>query len=138
MGCDSHCHLEIKVGGTWLHYSAPRVHRNYELFEKMAGVRGEERKAIAPPRGIPGDASDVTKLEAKWLGSDCHSHSWLSANELAEIIKFQEKQYGNDFWKVSHQEWGYLNGNGWDGFLKYRDSYPKEIEDIRLVFWFDN
>jgi hypothetical protein len=25
----------------------------YELFEKMAGVRGDEAKAISPPKGLP-------------------------------------------------------------------------------------
>ena len=27
---------------------------------------------------------------------------------------------------------------GWDTFKEYRSDYPKEIQDIRLVFWFDN
>ncbi len=54
MGCDIHCHIEIKVEGTWHHYSAPNVDRSYRLFARMAGVRNTGGvKPIAPNRGLP-------------------------------------------------------------------------------------
>ena len=49
MGCDIHAHFEIKVDGEWLHYSQANINRNYRLFEKMAGVRGENKNAISLP-----------------------------------------------------------------------------------------
>lgn len=131
MGCDIHAHFEIKVDGEWLHYSQPHIHRNYELFGKMAGVRGDEQP-VSLAKGLPKDMSKTTILESIWLGADGHSHSWLNSKEIAEVIKFHESQTDPSIaYKVSHE-------HGWDSFEKYRDDYPEEIEDIRLVFWFDN
>jgi len=37
MGTDIHVHTEVKFGGRWHHYGAPKVSRNYRLFTKMRG-----------------------------------------------------------------------------------------------------
>lgn len=63
MGCDIHLHTEVKINGVWHHMGAPSVPRNYRLFAKMAGVRGIETP-IAEPRGLPGDATLLTRRDA--------------------------------------------------------------------------
>ncbi len=140
MGADIHAHFEIKVAGEWLHYSQPNIQRDYRLFTKMAGVRCiDEVEPISKPRGLPsGQISKTTALEARWWGSDGHSHSWLNAKEIAEVIKFHLSLPDVESWRISHFQWFYLNGNDWESFLEYPKDYPEEIEDIRLIFWFDN
>ena len=139
MGCDIHLHSEIKVNGKWLHYDQPDCDRNYELFEKMAGVRGENKNAIAAPRGLPEDASDTTNFESDHWDSDGHSHSWLSAAEIHQLAEWYREEFkGRDkdnFWP----KWDrWLCGNCYSDFVRYPESRPKEIEDVRFVFWFDN
>lgn len=137
MGCDIHTHFEIKVDGEWLHYSQANIRRNYRLFEKMAGVRGESKNAISLPRGLPNNLSKITQLEVDYWDTDAHSHSWLSTDEIKEIHKFHEELY-EEGWKIDMEQWGYLYGNGWNDFHEFRDSYPEWVEDIRMVFWFDS
>lgn len=139
MGCDIHLHTEIKVKGQWLHYGAPNVDRNYKLFEKMAGVRGDEQNAIVAPRGTPSDISDVTKIDLERWDSDGHSHSWLNAEELDVLTDWYRGRCKNLGYYPDYIEnqFGYLFGNSW-AFKKYPKDYPKEIEDVRAVFWFDN
>lgn len=143
MGCDIHGHIEVKIKGKWEHYSVPNLNRNYHLFAKSAGVRNYEGSGITPiaePRGLPKDLSVVTRLSAKQWGDDGHSHSWLNASELAELIEFhslESKATGGDVFDV-YDEWGWLEGNGFGSFAKYPDLRPRWIEDLRFVFWFDN
>lgn len=137
MGCDIHIHAEIKVKGKWRHYDQPNCSRDYELFERMAGVRGDDENAIATPRGIPEDASFTTKFDAErhW-GSDGHSHSWISSSEIFELKKWECKRSGNEFPEC---EWDrYLFGNHYSDFHKCPDERQEGVEDIRFVFWFDN
>lgn len=145
MGCDIHLHVEIKIGGQWHHYSHPRINRDYELFGKMAGVRGEEQP-LAEPRGLPADATFTTAFCSGYDGSDGHSHSWLSSSEVATLVAWWEeraKQHDCNCLADSF-EWnrfGYLFGNSWDGFAKRtreEGGYPEALEDFRFVFWFDN
>lgn len=144
MGCDIHAHFEIKIAGRWEHYTTPDIGRNYKLFERMAGVRGDPREAIASPRGLPSELSAVTKLDVeRWFG-DAHSCSWLSAAEIAGLSEWGRTNLSSrqpDSLGRWDMEWDwhcYLFGNSFAGFTKYRDEIPPEIEDLRLVFWFDN
>lgn len=138
MGTDVHAHFEIKVDGEWLHYSQPRIKRNYELFEKMAGVRGDIKKAIAPIRGLPKDDSKTVYLDNKHWDSDGYGHSWFNSHEVKELIKFHENQKIGNAFKIELDEWGFLYGNGWGEFNEYRNEYPDWVEDFRLIFWFDS
>lgn len=135
MGCDIHIHSEIKVNGKWLHYDQPNCERDYDLFEKMAGVRGDIKNAIAPPRGIPDDATETTKLCCEYDGVDGHSHSWLSSKEIAELSEWAD----NNDRPWTKNEWDkWLFGNGYSDFHKYLSARPKFLEDVRFIFWFDN
>lgn len=141
MGCDIHAHIEVKLSGRWEHYSIPRISRRYALFGRMAGVRDSSIEPIALPRGIPKNATRLTKFDCKQWGVDGHSHSWLNAEELAALVEWYDNlRRGEDRnWIATweHYELGYLFGNGWN-WKKYRSDYPKQLEDTRIIFWFDN
>ena len=134
MGCDIHIHAEVKIGGKWHHYDQPDCDRHYALFEKMAGVRGDVANAIAAPRGIPEDASFTTRFDRKRWGADGHSHSWISAEEIAQLAAW----YGNEYPGMSAKWDYYLFGNYYSGFVKYHEERPEGVEDVRFIFWFDN
>ena len=144
MGCDIHLHIEVKINDKWEHYGAPNIWRDYTLFEKLAGVRGDPDKAIAEPRGIPKDATTLTKYNYKHWGYDAHTPSWISAKEIYEIQEYAKTQWPkvrNSVW--NHWEWEdvlgcYLFGNSFAGFTKYPDDREKDMTDLRFVFWFDN
>ena len=131
MGCDIHAHVEIERNGKWIHWARPRIPRSYQLFERMAGVRGDTEKAIVPPKGLPGGLTESTILDRQMDDSDGHSESWLSSSELAQI----ESEF-SDF----DEECGWLFGNGVAGFLQGcdPDASALGVTDVRLVFWFDN
>jgi len=129
MGCDIHLHTEIMVNGKWLHYSHPDIDRDYELFSRMAGIRGD-LIPIDIPRGIPGDASDTTKFcydnDTEFLG--IHSASWLAPREIS--ILYQEFKESRKF--------GYLQGSGWT-LREWEDTKGLDlIQNFRWIFWFDN
>lgn len=143
MECDIHVHIEIKINNKWEHYSSPDIPRNYALFERMAGVRGDISKAIMPPRGIPADAHIITKAEARRWMSDAHSLLWLDSTQFKELMRLVK----NDAFVNAHQgsgtpynsmEWGYISGTTWEYFTIESDSIPAEFEDFRVIFWFDN
>ena len=135
MGCDIHAHAEIKINGRWEHYDQPEFDRDYALFEKMAGVRGNIANAIASPRGLPDDATSSTRFDSDNWDSDGHSHSWLSSKEIHELAEWEEKRGAGTF-KRKWDRW--LFGNNYSDFIKYPDSRAKGLEDVRFVFWFDN
>lgn len=148
MGCDIHLHTEVKINGKWHHYGAPSVHRNYLVFAKMAGVRNYDDKAVplAKPRGILDGATELTRFDCKQWAGDGHSHSWLNAKEITLLCIFINEELamkdsiGLKGWCEAN--FGYVFGNTWGGFFKYRDDpnggVPNGLEDIRFVFWFDN
>jgi len=141
MGCDIHVHIEVKINNNWEHYSAPVIRRWYALFTYMADVRNYDplAKPIAAPRGLPDDLSIVTKLDHGTSSSDWHSESWLDSKEIGLVMNFVSENE-TSAWKgqIEHEEWGYLFGNGIGSFHEYKEDYPDKIEDVRLVFWFDN
>ncbi len=142
MGCDIHLHTEVKLFGRWEHYSKVDVERSYRLFYKMAGVRGpfNDITPISKPRGVPDDISAVTKVDYL-MGVPCdHSHSYLNQIEIVTLSKWiVEYIYNNvNAWRLPQDYWGYLFGNYWNDFVDHPELFPKDLEDIRFVFWFDN
>jgi hypothetical protein len=132
MGCDIHAHIEVKISGVWHHYSSPPITRNYRIFEKICGVRGEEINAIHAPRGFPEDASLVARVCYEYEKSECHSFTYLNRKEFCLLIEWAESNVDKFF---QHKQLGYLTGSG---FYLHRGSNPKEIEDVRFICWFDN
>jgi hypothetical protein len=104
MGCDIHLVLEKKWNDRWVgvtdfpyipvqvyggapdykvvrgypHYDVR--HRDYDLFARLAGVRGRGPE----PLGIPDDASDLARMEIEGWDSDGHSHSYCSLQEFVQ------------------------------------------------------
>lgn len=143
MGCDIHAHVELKLAdGRWHHMNAPHVDRNYALFTKLAGVRqhGDEITPFSEPRGLPEDISEVTALLRKLEGADGHSDSWISRSEIRDLETWwNDRMRPYQAERFEHHRvfelsvmGGYLDGNG------YGYELPPGVEDVRLVFWFDN
>lgn len=110
MGCDIHTYVEVKrhindeekwvtadyykKNPYYLLYSDEDKefevahiydYRNYELFSILADVRNySNNKPIFEPRGIPKDCCQEIRDEYKMWGSDGHSHSWLTLEELMD------------------------------------------------------
>jgi hypothetical protein len=137
VGTDIHLHIEVKIEGVWHHYSHPSLRRNYRCFAKLADVRNSgDITPIAQPRGMPEDATALTKLMCENRGEDGHSHSWLSAEEISEFYVWYEEL--NLEWPDNYVEsWlhTYLDNNGFD-YTRW-DCKPDWLEDLRFVFWFD-
>ena len=142
MGCDIHAFVEIKVDGEWLLYSQPQIERDYHLFAYMAGVRTRliGVKPIVEPRGFPETASKVVRLARDYWAGDGHTHSWLTPEELGKVFAYQKSILPEGFEQEYrlYEQWGYLFGISIWYFNKYRDNYPDFIQDVRLIFWFDN
>jgi len=132
MGCDIHLYVEKLVNGKWeiqrgfvsSMYEAdseffstakfrnavtPYDNRNYQLFGALAGVREDNIKPIAEPRGLPDDASPEVAAEAKDYGIDGHTHSWLT---LKEILDFDWSQIVVREGIVSRHEYQRLKKSG--------------------------
>ncbi len=142
MGCDIHVHTEVKINGEWYHLGHPRVGRDYELFSKMAGVRNYDPiiEPLAEPRGVPADATFLTKFDYEHMGSDAHTPSWLSCEEIEKLEEWYVKLWyerAPDKHHYIEKEFGYVFGNGWNVKRYPSDNWPG-IEDSRWIFWFDN
>ena len=98
----------------------------------MADVRNyEDETPLSEPRGLPEDVTKSTQFDSDTIGSDGHSHSWLSSAEFSTLI--DEGLLGKQF---EYEYFGYLHGNGWE--IKFRSDWEDGVEDYRIVFWFDN
>lgn len=142
MGCDIHMHFEIKLDGVWHHYSHPNFPRCYAVFAAMARVRdrGDYEGEQHDPRGLPLDLSPVTAMSFERWKDDAHSLSWLTMPEFRPIALWYERMArGSDKWfSLSSEVLGYLCGNDLYEWTPGSDSYDPRIEDVRVVFWFDN
>lgn len=141
MGFQINAHIEIKIEGAWHHYSIPSLDRNYDMFAYLGGEFGNDRKKHFLPKGLPSDVSIATKIGYKHEEEDLFSPSWLSAEEIAEwAIAYPGVSllgiYSCATAEYKPYQLGYLYENSTENFLKYREDYPSEIEDIRMVFWF--
>jgi len=129
-----HAGMPVQVGNT----SWPEItNRNYELFAKLAGVRGRGPE----PLGIPQDVSDLANAMINIWDSDGHSHSHLS---LAEFTR----RYSTTDAAITDAAMDRLQGNqglrdrqtycagGFD-FTDYNENFDAE-RGVRIVFWFDN
>lgn len=144
MGCDIHVVIEKKFGDKWIGMELCRSinvyrgsdreyiwhrgrSRNYELFAKLAGVRGDGPE----PKGLPEDASELALAVLPPDDSDLHSHSWCPMHEYIEHLLATEDEPAKVLLTESVQlkdPYGYY-------FWMYA---PEEGEEYRVVFAFDN
>lgn len=137
MGTNIDAHIEIKVNGVWHHYSIPEINRNYKMFSYLGGdFKGEVH---FPSKGLPSDISIPT-----WIGYEDHrgdnkSPSWLSIEEVSEwAIAYPEITLRGTFQSDDGTyQLGFLYKNRLEGFVEHRSEYPAEIEDVRMVYWFN-
>jgi hypothetical protein len=151
MGCDIHMYVEYRLTsrddsvwrcGDYFKVDNPlsdkptmkRVElygdRNYALFAILADVRNYNlADYISEPKGLPGDATEYVKREYSNWGSDAHSCSYFTLQELIDY----------------HSEYAPKDSFGYDilkpliNRLKLRSDELDVISDsIRIVFWFDN
>lgn len=150
MGCSIHFHTEVKINGTWHHHAEARIQRNYPVFAKMANVRnaGNIIIPLSLPKGIPPDATDLTKFQYKAWEADAHSPSWLNPTEITELHRWIETFGQNEFWKdeflPSPKQWIDNNFPTFNGYHLHEELLNNEyykntgLEDVRYIFWFDN
>lgn len=141
MGCDIHMVLEQhddEFG--WVGVDSFRCYRdhkgefsysgatdrNYRRFAALAGVRGDGPE----PKGIPDDASPLTRIAVRGWGGDGHSHSWLSVKEAAAI--FVQRLYPGQTPLDPADYEALYPADFWFGVDE------SELEKSRLIFWFDN
>lgn len=154
MGCDIHIVVERKWEGWWVglrtdqgfirggyngeeaDWISPNVgQRDYAFFARLAWVRGDGPE----PLGIPSDASDLTLMLTD-MGQDGHSFSYLPLKEfaerwcagdeafiatmVAERLKGKDRAYARLLDRASIGAFDLYAG--------------MNVEDFRVVFWFDN
>ena len=133
MGCDIHIVLEKRTENGWIAintfnavqtkngFAFPVAQsRNYRRFAALAGVRGDG----PDPKGFPEDASESAKFLYNRYLSDHHSASHLSVRDASPIFLATEhtpKKFATDY------------PDSW-----FFDVEHEEIDDHRIVFWFDN
>ena len=167
MGADIHLYLERKMkSGNWacvsnfntiIHGEAfdgrgangsdwwfKLGNRNYNLFGALASVRGDGLE----PRGLPADLSDITQDEADSWVHDAHSHSWMYADEFADIyheVMFGDEEIEEDnpmhrYYQLTLKDgkedavWDFVNRMCSPMCIEDED----KAQDFRFVFWFDN
>lgn len=130
MGCDIHVFLEVRKDSKWILMNQPHVHRDYQLFGHIAGVRDDSQVLLVEPRGLPNDLSEGTQLNWDYRKEDYHTPGWLTGDE-AEALSQEHSAEDNRY--IHPCLFGYLFGNGLNTLSK-----ELNITDSRLVFWFDN
>ena len=135
MGCNIHGYIEVKQYEGSDYWEA--VHdlpytRNYPFYAAIAGVRNYSKiTPISKPKGLPYDVTTSSRVESEKMGSDGHSHSFLTYNELSEYDWMQSIEDTllidciHINFKSLIKEMGYFVSH-------YGDTR------VRMVFWFDN
>lgn len=150
MGCDIHMFLEAKVSSNGYASWKPVTRlievgtrdmgsqaevgvaewypwRNYWDFSQLADVRNTDKEVtpIAPPRGLPEDASGFIREEHLRWESDAHSSSYFTTEELKGVDWLPGSNMPRVLNEIDELFWAVRN-------------WPRDPADIRLVFWFDN
>lgn len=133
MGCDIHYVIEVKHKNKWVAVSIGEDqllrNRNYRLFNLLAGVRATQAK-LNTPKGFPYDASDTASYLNDHWGSDGHSHSCLLMYQVKKILLDYMNEPGIAF-SVHQHQYPIYTFTG----MSIKD---QDLENYRLVFWFDN
>lgn len=138
MGCDIHAYIETKVQGDWVFIGQVKSaggDRDYEFFTHLCGVRnynGDDDN-WPTPRGIPQDVSNGVQFYADRISDDGHSHSYESAQSFMEkklaLMRIKEQQATPN----NSTEWMSWTILGYEIVKEYDN-----IDDYRVIYWFDN
>ena len=98
--------------------------RNYELFAKLAGVRGDGPE----PKGLPDDASPLTLMKLSEENDDLHSHTWWMLEQALPLFA------------APHLGAQLLEPNARNNAMRMFGLYEGEDDaaDYRLCIAFDN
>ena len=175
MGCDIHAYIEYsdfndKEGKPyWSPFGGSlNLGRDYSMFARLAGVRGDE-SPLYPPKGLPPDLAFEADTDVKvWVTDDgkasegeCttqQASAWLE-NGSSTLIVDKKTDEGRHLRAVSHPDW---HTHSWLTAEEYRtvlatarlagdqfavtyyaalaamESLERHGAKVRLVFWFDN
>ena len=134
MGCDIHAYVEKKIDGNWhmiSEVSGDANDRDYHFFARLCGVRSYDPDDHPAPKGLPNDVSFVCKHLSDEYGCDGHSHSYETAESFVRWKRELQESRGSATQTSDPLEW-----LSW-GILGY-DIYEGDLENHRVVFWFDN
>lgn len=141
MGFEIKAHIECSIDDQWHHYSCPNILRNYKLFDFLGAdlsnhVVGNRDKFLL--KGLPHDISAVTQIAYNKDEAGLFDPSWITIGELETVIEnFPElSSFNYDLPPELRNPLGYFFDNSVENFWKYREDYPEEIQDVRMVFWF--
>ncbi len=126
--------------------------RHYKMFAFLAGVRGTLTPIKEATYSLPEDVSDAVKNE--WDDDNGHSISYLTARELFEFDyskdidtltnkrrilteKTKVKNYTYD--SIEETYYDILGGPDAMFFTHVKElAELGDLDDVRIVFWFDN
>lgn len=121
--------------------------RSYNLFAILAGVRNHnDIEPISEPRGIPFNVSDEVLKDYKSWGGDAHSASYLTLQELINFVNNKQDTsrmvtFIDGIQCLTNLIDDIKNHVESDGFIYDCDDielgFPT-LNDVRIVFWFDN
>ena len=140
MWSDLHLHAEVKINNRWEHYSTAYLTTKNSIYSYlMAMYRFTKREKSVYHGGPQQDISPITKLAYKDLGLAPLVFMYpqqilFMANSLSSTIKKGNLGEGVDFLEDTI---GDLFGKTWGGFAENPETYPKELENIRWVFWLE-
>ncbi len=162
MGCDIHIYPEYQIHGGWSSL-ATNVNpgRDYELFTKLAGVRGDPKEALIPPRGVPADRSLMTKwgdelfindetVNSEGCCSRASAERWV-AQDISQWVddrkaSVTDPDHHTRSWLStaefrqaleSPSAYGEPRVEYW-GLLAMLEEVQRRGHETRIVFWFDN
>lgn len=117
MGTDIHLMVEVQYNGKWFPEFKEKlsVGRNYDLFDRLAGVRcRHEVECAVEYKGWPEGVNPVTREELE----DYYGISWISIEDALEV----PKELAGD----------------WYHLMRYLRRLSWTIDGIRIVFGFDS
>ena len=119
------------VGGFWRLSG-----RNYNLFSRLAGVRGPG----PAPKGLPNDVSEFLDEEHERYRSDAHSASWAPPLEFMEeyIASMQAYDEGAPLDKYMQIRLAEGVERALEVFMRDMCSLDTDGHEYRFVYWFDN
>ena len=150
MGCDLHASMEVLFDGKWFCIGALDSDRNYSLFGKLSGVRGEDDEPFFEVGGeLPDDVTDEVRADYGEWGDDAHSLTIVDYRGLEEFCKHFRKPTKR--WSsISRADRGLWRGGKKEFDLFFAASYVNDwlsiarkfieigAEDVRIVIWYDN
>jgi hypothetical protein len=141
VGSDIYAYVEYRKRGdkdtSWYQFGKIILPRDYVLFGRMAGVRGDG-DPVAEARGFPADASVGVLYAYKEAGE--YFASWLTCSELFEAYRLASNDPAYETY-VSELK-GFLPGerrtrHEVHALCKAMQSLEEAGYETRLVFWFD-